>query len=125
MKTDPMSTILAQHPRPWRTEDDWTCEVLDGNGKAVTKIPLNDRWIGQLLVRLFNDTTDDTTAQAVIEAARQLVKQFCEHGVPALRKDDVLPEPYWSPSARMLDTGPVMKLSDLIAAHDRAQGERG
>lgn len=48
------AAIWDKHPRPWRTEDDWTCEVIDASGNAVTKYALQDRWVAQLLVALVN-----------------------------------------------------------------------
>lgn len=66
-----------------------------------------------------------STADAVIEAARAAVDEYCRKGdgVPVLKTYKDGGEEYWSPTARMMDATPIMKLRDAIIAHDRATAD--
>ena len=43
--------IWDTHPRPWRVEEDWTAEVTDGAGEIIVKLPLQQLWLAQFIVR--------------------------------------------------------------------------
>lgn len=62
-----------------------------------------DRELNKALIAVA-DASPDTTAQAVIEAARKVLRAFDAGGTM---------------------TPQIGRLGDCLAAHDRAQGERG
>jgi len=51
----------------------------------------------------------------LVEAIQAVQDIFTAHGVPEWKTDQYMPDGYWSPSARMINTGPMMRLFAALA----------